>query len=252
MGFAAAGTGCGVRVIVNANAPVLRVRASRRGGAPFTVNASLEAAPGRGTAAKQTPTGAGFCGARHGVPNTVLSPAAGSGAAGQTVRWFHRNGYALVNQSDNLSNFANTLLHQGVSPAVMPGPFDNLTFGGSLSVSTAQAVVPSSVWWLHTAGAGGVLVAEQKKVRQEQKGKDARKAKRQEMSLAQSVQATLAAAADWKDAFGKLTVAKLTSLGTALGMESVPKGKKAEVAAAVEQVAREWADARPATRAGNG
>ena len=94
-------------------------------------------------------------------------------------------------------------------------------------------------------------VAEQKKVRQEQKGKDARKAKRQKMSLGQSVQATLAAAADWEDAFGKLTVAKLTSLGTALGMESVPKGKKAEVAAAVEPIVREWVDARPATRAGN-
>eukprot|EP00937_MAST-01D_sp_MAST-1D-sp2_P000388 g388.t1 len=156
--IATADTGYAVRVIVDANAPVLRVRASRRGGAPFTVNASLETVPGRSTAVKQTSIGAGFCETRYDVPDTVLPPAAGSGAAGQTVRWFHRNDYALVNQSGNLSYFANTLLHQGVSPAVMPDPFDNLTFGGSLSVSTAQAAVSSSARWLHAVGAGGASV----------------------------------------------------------------------------------------------
>ena len=91
--------------------------------------------------------------------------------------------------------------------------------------------------------------ATKRKRKQEEKEKEVRKARRQNMSEGQGVQATLLSAECWLSAFEKLTIPALTALGTSLGIEKVPKTPKSAVADAVKPVVQEWMDSRRATRA---
>ena len=93
-------------------------------------------------------------------------------------------------------------------------------------------------------------VATKRKRKQEEKEKEVRKARRQNMSEGQGVQATLLSAECWVSAFEKLTIPALTALGTSLGIEKVPKTPKSAVADAVKPAVQEWMDSRRATRAG--
>ena len=56
-----------------------------------------------------------------------------------------------------------------------------------------------------------------------QKEKAARKAKRQNTTEGQRVQAELLAAEAWVPAFNLLTISAMTALGMSLGMKKVPK-----------------------------
>eukprot|EP00937_MAST-01D_sp_MAST-1D-sp2_P003308 g3308.t1 len=92
--------------------------------------------------------------------------------------------------------------------------------------------------------------ANKRKRKEEEKEKAARKAKRQNTTEGQRVQAELLAAEAWVPAFNLLTISAMTALGMSLGMKKVPKSPKSAVADAVKPIVQEWMDARPPTRAG--
>ena len=129
-----------VRVLVDANSPTLRVTASN-GGSPFTVTAALDVYR---TEVKKTSLGRGFCEERFDVPDTVLPPpsrlATATGVqtgSSPSVTWFHRNDYALVNETASSCYFATVMAQHNVPAAAMADPFENLTFGGRLSLFAA-------------------------------------------------------------------------------------------------------------------
>jgi hypothetical protein len=150
-----------VRVLVDAHSPTLRVSATNAGRS-FSVTASLDVYRAK---LQKTKLGRGFCSPRYDVPDTVLPPPSAASAAasgGASVTWFHRNDYALVNDTLASSYFGETMAAQGVAPGVMADPFVNLTFGGRLSFVGGAGAAQTSDRTLAVAGAaaGTTVVAE--------------------------------------------------------------------------------------------
>jgi len=122
-------SGYWVKVLIDANSPVLRIEASNTK-TTFNIKAILEIY--RNTI-KKTNLGRGFCTTRYDIPDTVVHSPPPSIASG--IVWYHRNDYLLVNQSGN-GYYETTVRRHGVDPTVMKDPFENLTFGGHLGGST--------------------------------------------------------------------------------------------------------------------
>ena len=99
-------------VFVDAHAPVLRVQTSRTGGTQFSVKAGVEIYR---TTTQKTALGRGMCNTYNDIPDVLLDesvlddksrssensesgpPDGPSDGGPDSVRWYHRNDYAIAN-----------------------------------------------------------------------------------------------------------------------------------------------------------